>query len=130
MRPGTESLQGAWAFAAAAEAARSGFAERVSRATSLEARLLDGLGCHPRRPRPCPSAGSAGDQRYSPFILSAAFPGLSGEVLARALSDAGRRRVDGLGLLLQLEARGPRVLRAMGLREELALSAIRVSTGD
>ncbi len=128
-RPGTESLQGAWAFAAAAGAAASDFAQRVARARALEARLLSGLASIPGA-QALPLGRTPGDERYSPFIVSSAFPGLSGEVLARALSDAGVAVSTGSACSGNLKRAGRRVLLAMGLPEELAASAIRVSTGD
>jgi cysteine desulfurase len=128
-RPGTESLQGAWALAAAAVSARDNFAQRAAHARELELRLLEGLGSIPGAV-PLPLGRKAGDERYSPYILSAAFPGLSGEVLARALSDEGVAVSTGSACSSNSKREGRRVLRAMGLPEELALSAIRISTGD
>jgi cysteine desulfurase len=129
LRPGTESLQGAWAFASAAESARSGFAQRADWARRLEARLLGGLSSIPGA-LALPQGRAAGDGRYSPYILSVAFPGLSGEVLARALSDEGVAVSTGSACSANSKSRGRRVLRAMGIGEELSLSAIRVSTGE
>jgi cysteine desulfurase len=129
LRPGTENLQGAWAFAAAAEAAAASLAERRSRARALEARLLGGLSSIPGA-LPLPAGRAAGDERYSPFILSIAFPGLSGEVLVRALSDEGVAASTGSACSSNSKRKGRRVLRAMGLGEELSLSSIRVSTGE
>jgi cysteine desulfurase len=128
-RPGTESLQGAWALAAAAVSARENFAHRAAHARELELRLLEGLGSIPDA-MPLPLGRKAGDERYSPYILSAAFPGLSGEVLARALSDEGVAVSMGSACSSNSKREGRRVLQAMGLPEELALSVIRVSTGD
>lgn len=129
LRPGTESLQGAWAFAAAAHRAAAGLAERQARARALEARLIGGLASIAGA-LPLPLGRRAGDERYSPYILSAAFPGLSGEVLARALSDAGIAVSTGAACSSNSKRVGRRVLDAMGLEEELALGAIRVSTGE
>jgi cysteine desulfurase len=129
MRPGTESLQGAWAFAAAAEAANSGFAGNMAKARGLEARLLAGIGTIPGA-LALPLGRQPGDPRYSPFILSLAFPGLSGEVLARALSDLGVAVSTGSACSSNAKKPGRRVLAAMSLPEDLTLSAIRVSTGS
>jgi cysteine desulfurase len=129
MRPGTESLQGARAFAAAAEKARASLAGRRAAARSLESRLLEGLSAIPGA-LALPLGRRAGDERYSPFILSVAFPGLSGEVLARALSDAGIAVSTGAACSSNARRKGRRVLEAMGLEPELAFSAIRVSWGD
>jgi cysteine desulfurase len=129
LRPGTENLQGAWAFAAAAARAQSAFAGHAAHASALEARLLDGLK-HIPSALALPLGRAAGDARYSPYIMSAAFPGLSGEVLARALSDLGIAVSTGAACSSNSRRTGRRVMRAMGLSEELSLSAIRVSTGE
>lgn len=126
LRPGTESLQGAFAFSRAAEAALASLAENRGRARALEARLLEGL---PPGALPLPLGRRAGDERYSPFILSIAFPGLSGEVLARALADEGVAVSTGAACSANARKKGRRVLEAMGLEAGLAFSAIRVSTG-
>lgn len=129
LRPGTENLQGAWAFSAAADSARTGFALRAAKARALESRLLDGLASIPGA-LPLPVGRLAGDPRYSPYILSIAFPGLAGEVLARALSDAGIAVSTGSACSSNSKRAGRRVLMAMGLPEALSLSAIRISTGE
>lgn len=129
LRPGTENLQGDWAFSLAAEKARGSLEARRSRARSLEARLLSGLSSIDGV-LPLPLGRNAGDERYSPFILSAAFPGLSGEVLARALSDAGIAVSTGAACSSRGNKKGRRILEAMGLKPDIAFSAIRVSTGD
>jgi cysteine desulfurase len=129
IRPGTENLQGAWAFAAAAAAAKASFPERFALARRLEARLLDGVATIPGA-LPLPLGRKAGDERYSPFIMCLAFPGLSGEVLARVLSDGGIAVSTGSACSSNTKRAGRRVLTSMGLSEPLAFSAIRVSTGD
>jgi cysteine desulfurase len=129
LRPGTENLLGAWAFALAAEAAASSFEQNFRRARELEARLFDGLASIPGA-LPLPEGRKAGDSRYSPYILSVAFPGLSGEVLVRALSDEGIAVSTGSACSSNSRKAGRRVLEAMGLGEALALSAIRISTGE
>jgi cysteine desulfurase len=78
---------------------------------------------------PLPLGRTSGDLRYLPSILSAAFPGMSGEVMVRALSDAGFAVSTGSACSANKRQKGRRVLEAMGLPAELAFSAIRVSTG-
>jgi cysteine desulfurase len=129
LRPGTESIQGAWAFAQAADAAAKSFDARMALARKLEARLLSGIAAIPGA-LALPSGRVAGDPRYSPFILSIAFPGLSGEVLVRALSDSGIAVSTGSACSSNSKRSGRRVIEAMGVAPRLALSAIRVSTGD
>ena len=134
LRPGTENLPGAWAFARAAEYAKGSLEKRLARARMLEAQLLEGLLAI--RALPLPLGRQAGDARYSPFIVSASFPGLSGEVLVRALSDGsedGSERIavsTGAACSTNGQAKGRRVLEAMGLDAKLAFSAIRISTGE
>jgi cysteine desulfurase len=129
LRAGTENILGAWAFALAAEAAAASFEARYHQARSLEARLIDGLASIPGA-LSLPEGRKAGDGRYSPYILSVAFPGLSGEVLVRALSDQGIAVSTGSACSSNAKRSGRRVLQAMGLGEKLALSAIRISTGE
>ena len=62
LRPGTENLQGAWAFAAAAAAARGNYPQRITLALEIEARLLDGLAAIPDIV-PLPLGRKAGDPR-------------------------------------------------------------------
>ncbi len=127
LRPGTENLQGAVAFAAATEAATAGLGARLAVARTLEARLLEGLAT--MGALPLPLGRQAGDGRYSPWIVSAAFPGLSGEVLARALSDKGIAVSTGSACSTNQGKKGRRVLEAMGLAEELGFASIRISFG-
>lgn len=129
LRPGTENLQGAWAFSKAATKALASLEERRALAGRLEARLLAGLASI-EGALPLPLGRRAGDINYSPFIVSIAFPGLSGEVLERALSDSCIAVSTGSACSSRSGKKGRRVLEAMGLKPELALSAIRVSTGE
>jgi cysteine desulfurase len=129
VRPGTENLQGAWGFAAAAESAVAALGRNRELALALEARLLDGLAAIGGA-APLPLGRRAGDPRYSPFILSVAFPGLSGEVMVRGLSDAGVAVSTGSACSSNSKRAGRRVLEAMGLESALAQCAIRVSTGE
>ena len=134
IRPGTESVQAAWAFRAALDKALASLAGRVEAARRLEARLLEGL--KDMGAIPLPLERGPGDERYSPFIISAAFPGLSGEVFVRILSEGCPEAPDGVavstGSACSHNARnkGRRVLEAMGLPDDLAFSSIRISTGE
>jgi cysteine desulfurase len=128
IRSGTENLQAIWAFSRAAEEAQASLEAHIARARELEARLIGGLSSIAGA-LPLPLGREAGDPRYSPFVISASFPGLSGEVFARALSDDGVAVSTGSACSSNGAQRGRRVLEAMGLRADLAFSAIRVSTG-
>ena len=128
MRSGTENLFGASAFAACAEKAVFGLDAHFTYACSLEKQLLDGLG---KIQGACalPQSRIGRDGRWSPWIISAAFPGLGGEVLVRALSDAAICVSTGSACSHAGKAKGRRILDAMGLPEELSFSAIRISVG-
>jgi cysteine desulfurase len=67
------------------------------------------------------------DERFSPWILQAGFRGIPGEVMARALDDAGFAVSTGSAC----SARSPKrpVLEAMGIRGGRALEGIRISQG-
>ncbi|MGB4587283.1 MAG: cysteine desulfurase family protein [Rectinemataceae bacterium] len=128
IRSGTENIFGIAAFAGCAAAAAAAFERRLAHARSLEARLLAGLGAIPGT-QAVPSSRKAGDHRWSPWIVSVAFPGLGGEVLARALSDAGIAVSTGSACSHRGAAKGRRILDAMDVPADIAFSAIRVSFG-
>ncbi|PKL06619.1 MAG: cysteine desulfurase [Spirochaetae bacterium HGW-Spirochaetae-9] len=128
IRSGTENIFGIAAFAGCAAAAAAAFEWRIAHARILEARLLTGLGSFSGA-QVVPLSRKAGDLRWSPWIVSAAFPGLGGEVLARALSDEGIAVSTGSACSHTGKAKGRRILDAMGLPADIAFSAIRVSFG-
>ena len=128
MRSGTENLFGASAFAVCAEKAVSALDAHFAHACNLEKQLLDGLG-KIRGACALPQSRTGRDGRWSPWIISAAFPGLGGEVLVRALSDEGICVSTGSACSHAGKTKGRRILDAMGLSEELSFSAIRISVG-
>ena len=129
IRSGTENLFGALAFARCAAAAAASTASHFDSALALERRLLEGLALIPGATA-VPLCRKPGDPRWSPWIASAAFPGLGGEVLARALSDSGIAVSTGSACSHSKgAAKGRRVLDAMGLPPDLAFSSIRLSWG-
>ncbi len=128
MRPGTENLQGIVAFACAAEKAFDLLPDLQSHARVLESRLFEGLAAI-RGATVLPLGRRAGDPNYSPFILSVAFPGISGEVIQRVLSDKGIAVSTGSACSSRARTKTRRILDAMGIPEDLAMSAIRISTG-
>jgi len=129
LRSGTENLFGALAFARCAAKATENLDERLDRARSLETTLIEGIRQIPGA-QILPENRKPGDQGFSPWILSAAFPGLGGEVLARALSDAGIAVSTGSACSHLERKKGHRVLDAMGSPQEYSFSSIRISTGD
>lgn len=126
IRPGTQNVAGAWAFAAAAKRSVEDLPRALSSARAIEKALLDGVRSIPGAVA-IPGDRRPADPRYSPFIVSLAFPGLGGEVLVRALDSAGIEISTGSACSGPAKTR--RVLDAMGLRPELAFGAVRVSIG-
>jgi len=126
VRPGTHNTPGAWAFSRAAERAAAARGAALTRAGEHERAILDGLRSIPGA-APLPLTRRPGDERYSPYIVCATFPGLSGEVLARLLDEAGVAVSTGAACSGAKKER--RVLDAMGVARELSFSSIRISTG-
>jgi len=128
LRSGTENLFGALAFAACAIKAIENLEQRLVKARKLEAALIEGIRQIPGA-RILPENRMPGDQGFSPWIISASFPGLGGEVLARALSDEGIAVSTGSACSHLDRKRGHRILDAMGIHPDLSFSSLRVSTG-
>ncbi len=128
VRSGTENLFGALGFAGCAEKAARDSDTNQQNGKNLAARLTSGIKAIPGA-LVLPECRQDIDERYSPWVLSAAFPGLSGEVLARALSDAGFAVSTGSACSHTHKERDSRVLTAMGVPEHLAFASIRISTG-
>ncbi|MDR2096151.1 MAG: cysteine desulfurase [Treponema sp.] len=128
IRPGTENVRGALALARCLEKRAS---PALLQGESAEARarwqyLIGALKAHDR----CtliPADRTEDDERFSPWILQAAFKGLPGEVMVRALDEAGFAISTGSACS---SASGERpVLAAMGLSPDLSLNGIRISQG-
>lgn len=126
MRPGTHNTPGAWAFAQAALRAASTLDANIARARRLEGLLIDGVASIPGA-RIVPESRRPGDARYSPYIVSVAFPGLGGETMQRLLDEAGIAVSTGAACSGSKKER--RVLDAMGIAPALSFASIRVSTG-
>jgi cysteine desulfurase len=128
IRSGTENLFGALAFASCAKKAVLMAEAREIHARVLEKTLLDGLRSIPTA-TPIPFDRCPGEEAFVPSIIGASFPGTSGEVLVRALADRGIALSTGSACSSKKKGER-RVLKAMGLKEELAFSSLRISTGD
>jgi cysteine desulfurase len=128
MRPGTENVAGAAAFAAAAEARLARLAADSPRARDLAARLVRGLASVPGA-RLFPASRAAGESDlFSPWIVCFGFPPLPGEVVVRLAGERGICIASGSACSSR-KAIKTRVLEAMGYDRRTALSALRVSTG-
>ncbi len=128
IRAGTENVFGAIAFALAAQKAYSLIESRMELARILETRLIEGIAripgalLVPHR--------TAKDSGYVPHIISVAFPGVGGETMVRALSDRGIAVSTGSACSSNIVRKGRRILKAMEIPEDIALCALRVSTGS
>lgn len=128
IRPGTENVAGALALAASLErrckaetvkaefqAAALRWQELITALKSLERCTL------------IPQDRLPEDSRFSPWILQAAFRGIPGEVMVRALDDKGF--AVSTGSACSSRSRERPVLAAMGVDEETAFQGIRFSQG-
>jgi cysteine desulfurase len=128
IRPGTENTAGALALAAALErraapeALRAGRREAAGRWKALIRSLKELPRC-----ALIPRDREAEDPRFSPYILQAAFKGIPGEVMVRALDDAGFAA--STGSACSSDSRSRPVLAAMGLDEQTGFEGIRLSQG-
>ena len=128
VRHGTENVFGAVAFAevlmcrAAPEAVRCEAAKTSERMKYLISRLQTISRC-----RLIPEDRRQEDERFSPWILQVGFNGVPGEVMVRALDDAGIAVSTG-SACSSTSALRP-ALQAMGLSHNERLEGIRISQG-
>jgi cysteine desulfurase len=128
LRPGTENVAGALALAAALERRADPAAvaaERV-KAEARFSRLIAGLRASGR----CaliPRDRADIDPRFSPYVAQAAFKGIPGEVMVRALDSAGFAVSTGSACSSTSPDRP--VLAAMGASADEQREGIRVSQG-
>ena len=133
VRSGTENLFGALAFADClsrhylrpaeqGEAARRA-AEQAARTRAFVAALAEIDGC-----TLVPACRADGDgERFSPFVVQAAFRGIPGNVIVRALDEKGFRISTGSACSAKKQSRP--VLSAMGASREVQDTAVRFSFG-
>jgi cysteine desulfurase len=127
-RPGTENTAGALAMARCLEArcrpetVRDGYGKAAARWKRLIAALGAMDGCSL-----IPADRGEEDRRFSPYILQAAFDGIPGEVMVRALDEAGV--AVSTGSACSSAGKDRPVLRAMGIGPKTSLEGIRISQG-
>lgn len=134
IRPGTENVAGALAFASCLEkhASADNLAMEMAKARTRCVKLLSGLkGIE--RCQIIPMERGIDDEGFSPYIVQAAFKGIPGEVMARALDDHGFAVSTGSACSSALtqhsqEQQRP-ILFAMGIEKSLSLEGIRISQG-
>jgi cysteine desulfurase len=126
IRPGTENTAGALYFAEALRRRTAAAAKDREEAVKKMARLVESL----RTVKRCtiiPECREAVDGRYSPYILQAAFKGVPGEVMTRALDDLGFAVSTGSACSTGSKKRP--VLNALGVDDSVAFTSIRISFG-
>jgi cysteine desulfurase len=127
IRPGTENTAGALALSACLEEYIRDLETERQRAAERLDRLMRGLGALGRY-SPIPRDRlNADDRRFSPYILQAAFDGVPGEVMVRALDQAGF--AVSTGSACSSSKTGRPVLEAMGVDPKLQREGIRISQG-
>jgi cysteine desulfurase len=128
-RPGTENLAAIHGLADAGERAVEALEERLARARALTSGLLVALSSLPTcRLLPAGRGSALPAEWFSPYIVSAAFPPVPGEVLVRVLEGEGFLVSTGAACSSHKRER-TRVLESMGVPLELAACAIRISLG-
>lgn len=127
-RPGTENVAGALALAYCLEklARQEELANHYEAAAGRMEKLIAGLR-ELDRSSPIPYDREPRDERFSPYILQAAFSGIPGEVLVRALDDAGIAISTGSACSSAKQERP--VLKAMGIDADTAFCSVRFSQG-
>jgi cysteine desulfurase len=134
-RSGTENLAGAWAlsrclerhYIRAADTGSDAFKRYIARKESCAAfltALASIQGCTILPP-------GRDLENYTPYIVQAAFKGIPGEVMLRALDDAGFAISTGSACSShhKTSAASGQVLQAMGVPAETAQNAVRFSFG-
>jgi cysteine desulfurase len=128
MRPGTENLSGALALARCLEgrldpgSLQSDYRAAREREGALIRRLRGMDRC-----TLIPRDRQEDDPRFSPYIIQAAFRGIPGEVMARALDDDGFAVSTGSACSSGTGKRP--ILAAMGVDDRTAFEGIRISQG-
>jgi cysteine desulfurase len=126
VRAGTENTAGALRFADAlclrTASPETDYGEAVQKMACL-IRSLRAI----ERCAIIPECRGEADGRFSPYILQAAFKGVPGEVMARALDDEGFAVSTGSACSTGTKKRP--ALNAMGIADDVAFTAIRVSIG-
>jgi cysteine desulfurase len=126
-RPGTENLPGICALTVAAEKRSAGMDQNLRVSGENARRIIAGLQ-EMRGAWIVPAARVSDGARYSPWIVSAAFPPLPAEVVVR-MADV-RGICISMGSACSTKKKDhTRVPESMGLSHETALSVIRISTG-
>jgi cysteine desulfurase len=128
IRPGTENLEGILNFAEAMKkyVQHETVEEHYVAASERWKKLMQALK-QIDRAEIIPSCRKENDAAFSPYILQVSFKGIPGEVVTRALDDAGFAVSTGSACSSASKKRP--VLDAMGISEQQSLEGIRISQG-
>jgi cysteine desulfurase len=135
IRSGTENIAGAWAFSKCLErhflsekntegVAYQRFLQQKAMTRNLITQLKEIKGCNLI---PAARGTDPLEENFSPWIVQAAFEGIPGEVLVRALSEKSIAISTGSACSSRKLSRP--VLEAMGVSKELATNGVRFSFG-
>ena len=127
-RPGTENLGGILGFVTAAEKRAARLAEEYASAGEKVRFLTHAVMDIPGVVFFPPSRRESVQEGFSPYIVSFGFPPLPGEVLLRLAESKGFMIGTGSACASRKKTR-TRVLESMGVKPEIALSAVRISIG-
>jgi cysteine desulfurase len=127
VRGGTVNVEGAAALAQCLESRGSEKQAGEYREAKERMKNLIRALCAIPRCKIIPSMRLENEDGYSPYILQAAFKGIPGEVMARALDDLGFAVSTGSACSSSSNERP--VLEAMGIDEHTRLEGIRISQG-
>jgi cysteine desulfurase len=127
VRGGTVNVEGAAALAQCLEL--HALEEQTGECQEAKTRMKNLVSalCEIPRCKIIPSLRAGNEDGYSPYILQAAFKGIPGEVMARALDDLGFAVSTGSACSSSSNERP--VLQAMGIDENTRIEGIRISQG-
>jgi len=128
LRPGTENLPGIYGFVLAAEKACSRLAENHRRAEAAMGSFIEGLKNIPEVVLTNAEGLEKAGASFSPYILNFSIPPLPGELLVRVCEEEGFLLSTGSACSSKKKDRF-RVLENMGISQDIAFSALRLSIG-
>lgn len=128
LRPGTENTAGIAGFCLAMQKHIPGVRNEHDRAGELADRLIQAVqetdGC-----RLLPESRSEQQELFSPYIVSFSVAPVPGEVFTRVLNDRSILIGSGSACSSNRQKKHARVLHSMGVNDEVARGAVRVSIG-
>lgn len=128
MRSGTENLAGIYGFTLALEKRMANLETERANALEIKKYMVEGIS-QIRGTKIFPSAEAVLTDAYSPFILSASFPPIPGEVLARVMDDNGVAVSTGSACSAGKAKKLARVVLSQGMSDIAAASTNRFSWG-